>query len=40
MFCKINMSVLESYMDEMDMIFKLATCPTLMSLLFRSNFRF
>ena len=30
MFYKIKMSVLESYMDEMDMIFKLATCPTLM----------
>ena len=40
MFDKANMSELECYMDGMDVIFKLATCPSSMSLLFPSNFRF
>ena len=40
MFDKINMSGLECSMDDMDVIFKLATSPSLMSLLFPSNFRF
>ena len=40
MFGKINLSELKCCMDEMDVIFKLATSLELMSLLFPSNIRF
>ena len=40
MFYKKNMSELECCKDGMDVIFTLATSPSLMSLLFPSNFRF
>ena len=40
MFYKINVSGLECYMGSVDMIFKLATSPSLVSVLFPSNFRF